>query len=548
MKKTFYLFAVVLISAIFAGKSFAYSVPEDDSGAEFFYAFGLRGTPDEGAEHIDPQLVLIFDVPQNASEDLSIDIFDPDTGGKFDQTPSKDKTWESIFKFSVYGKKDAPLESRSLDLSPEYDAKYYRFGPFPKEMGQRVGDFYRFKLIVSPIKTFILSGRDLNLFNVRVLPEEAETFAEKFYFRLAPHEGDRMYFYPEIPANTQEVIIENFDLDPDGASAQLFDPLTKKTYEINASASAAWAETKIELTSSDKARRLQYILTKKTQAFGNAGVRVKDSAGNPLRIYFSETARKAESLQTASAPVTIQKKVIKPKQVVAKRTEPVKQTAPESAKPVVSQASIPLTVSIPRVKPAKAKAPAQKVATKQAIAITQTKAGPLQCNKFNFDGTASHDPNKEKLSFLWDFGDGTIMEGPAKVTHEYKKGGRYNVELTVDDKQNTACSKNSTNIEVIANTPPVAKAGPNFACCIDTESTFDGSSSFDADGDNLSFYWDFGDGSTGQGAKVAHTYTKGGIYTVSLKVDDNSGTECSTSAALFKVQINQSPVSVIKVR
>ncbi len=52
---------------------------------------------------------------------------------------------------------------------------------------------------------------------------------------------------------------------------------------------------------------------------------------------------------------------------------------------------------------------------------------------------------------------------------------------------------------------------------------FDASKSFDRDGSITQYRWDFGDGSSASGVKVTHTYDGAGIFTVTLKVTDNSG-------------------------
>lgn len=52
---------------------------------------------------------------------------------------------------------------------------------------------------------------------------------------------------------------------------------------------------------------------------------------------------------------------------------------------------------------------------------------------------------------------------------------------------------------------------------------FDGSSSYDPDGNIAEYNWDFGDGNTATGILAAHTYTNSGNYTASLTVVDDSG-------------------------
>ena len=60
------------------------------------------------------------------------------------------------------------------------------------------------------------------------------------------------------------------------------------------------------------------------------------------------------------------------------------------------------------------------------------------------------------------------------------------------------------------------------------EIAFDGSSSFDADGDALTYSWTFGDSGVGSGVSPTHTYTTDGVYIVSLVVNDG-GTDFDPS-------------------
>jgi len=169
-------------------------------------------------------------------------------------------------------------------------------------------------------------------------------------------------------------------------------------------------------------------------------------------------------------------------------------------------------------------------------------------NKIDFDASAAMDPDGDSLEYYWSFGDGAILKAGPKVSHEYKQGGNYRVTVIVDDGHGSACSTATANANIKVNTPPIANAGPNTSCCVDLITDFDASASNDEDGDNLSYTWNFGDGTTVSGATVKHTYTQSGSYDVILTVDDNSGTSCSQATAGFVASVNTTPVPVINIR
>ncbi|WP_426624921.1 PKD domain-containing protein [Leifsonia sp. McL0607] len=76
------------------------------------------------------------------------------------------------------------------------------------------------------------------------------------------------------------------------------------------------------------------------------------------------------------------------------------------------------------------------------------------------------------------------------------------------------------------NQPPnavIAASYTNLTC------SFDGTGSNDPDGTVTSFAWDFGDGTTGTGSTISHTYTAAGTYPVRLTVTDDGGATGSTN-------------------
>ena len=62
--------------------------------------------------------------------------------------------------------------------------------------------------------------------------------------------------------------------------------------------------------------------------------------------------------------------------------------------------------------------------------------------------------------------------------------------------------------------------GKHVSVGINTTITFDASETFDAEGDEIIFSWDFGDGAFDNGSIVNHTYTENGTYHVILTVSD----------------------------
>ena len=65
--------------------------------------------------------------------------------------------------------------------------------------------------------------------------------------------------------------------------------------------------------------------------------------------------------------------------------------------------------------------------------------------------------------------------------------------------------------------------------------TFDASESYDYDGDIIDYQWDFGNGSTGSGKTINHSYTSDSVYVATLTITDNDGKSDSSSMYIFVV-------------
>lgn len=91
-----------------------------------------------------------------------------------------------------------------------------------------------------------------------------------------------------------------------------------------------------------------------------------------------------------------------------------------------------------------------------------------------------------------------------------------------DDSSSDDDSSGNTDSSV--NVSPTASfTVSSSSATTETAMVFDGSGSTDSDGSIEAYAWDLGDGSSGSGKTVTHTYQIAGTYTVQLTVTDNDG-------------------------
>jgi len=147
-------------------------------------------------------------------------------------------------------------------------------------------------------------------------------------------------------------------------------------------------------------------------------------------------------------------------------------------------------------------------------------ADPFAGEDIIFDASSSFDPDGEIISYHWWFGDGEEDEGDI-VTHAYWASGTYTVRLTVTDDRGASATAEA---QVTVREPPTPLP-PLAAFTLDPaegyaplEVRMDASPSR---GQIVEYRWDFGDGSTGTGKIVTHTYIQPGQYRVQLTVRDS---------------------------
>jgi PKD repeat protein len=144
-----------------------------------------------------------------------------------------------------------------------------------------------------------------------------------------------------------------------------------------------------------------------------------------------------------------------------------------------------------------------------------------------FDGSGSKDPEEGKLTYAWDFGDGTKGTG-ATSTHTYTKLGKYVAKLTVTDDKGSAVTieksirvqNEAPRLEVRAGWDAAAARGE--APYGPEDIKLDASASVDPEGKPLKFTWTVA-GQSYEGAVVRAKLPSPGAHPVALVADDGTG-------------------------
>jgi PKD domain-containing protein len=163
------------------------------------------------------------------------------------------------------------------------------------------------------------------------------------------------------------------------------------------------------------------------------------------------------------------------------------------------------------------------------------------------DATASHDNDGTIVDYRWDLdGDGVYETDGGKVptvNHIFNQTTEVGVRVTDDD---SATAEARLTLTVL---PPDAAASNHVPTATFTVSptpartgkpvTFDASGSSDPDGPLAKFEWDFdGDGTfevdNGATPTATHTFARGGVYDVGLRVTDPIG---ASAVYNFKVLV-----------
>lgn len=155
-------------------------------------------------------------------------------------------------------------------------------------------------------------------------------------------------------------------------------------------------------------------------------------------------------------------------------------------------------------------------------------ASPQTDQDISFNASKSSDVDGSIVSYQWDFGDGTSVQEQQQsiIKYHFAKAGEYQVTLTITDNNGqTASIAKSIRVSKAPEAPVADFKVLAPSSQWDTKVRFDASLSKDADGSIVSYNWDFGDGTTGEGITVDHEYFSVGAIIndrqVTLTVKDN---------------------------
>jgi PKD repeat protein len=203
-------------------------------------------------------------------------------------------------------------------------------------------------------------------------------------------------------------------------------------------------------------------------------------------------------------------------------------TVTDSSEPPLAVAAVPLTITVhPALTGAAAVLPASGVAPLD-VALSATGDGGLP-----------------PYSFTWDPGDGTGPLAGASLSHVFAQPGTYTVRCTVRDAADPQGTFAAPDLTVTVYAPLTVSTLTSPAAGVAPFETIL-SASVSGGLPPYGYAWSFGDGATGTGSPVSHTFTSPGVYDAAVTVTDGSGQTVQahasvTAAAPLALSVQASP-------
>ena len=287
--------------------SYAQPVPSLEEGIPHLVTFGKQSAKTWGDD--DFCQIFFFIIPKTETLPVYIRVFDPETGGTFDE---KKGNFNTKIRFSVYGGKGSfsnpsaqqtqpvkgynsgnLLASKTFFNEEKYDKQWYTFGPFNPSEGELDAHYggYILKVIAEGV-----SGDDGNLYNyfmsteptLNKAVEGGNAFTFEYTFRLSNNPNDIVHIYPYVDDKVISITQSNYDCDNDGYARII--SIDRKGEAIQTSGDGNWVSSKHVISGREKNTSLdiQFIKSKsKVRENNNVVLYVTNQYGEYLPFYTS---------------------------------------------------------------------------------------------------------------------------------------------------------------------------------------------------------------------------------------------------------------------
>lgn len=184
--------------------------------------------------------------------------------------------------------------------------------------------------------------------------------------------------------------------------------------------------------------------------------------------------------------------------------------------------------------------PVSPVVQPPSASFVYAPSSPTTGRAVTFTSTSTDPAGNAIVSYAWSFGDGGSGSGTA-ATHTYTAAGNYLVTLKATDADGAAGTTSRT-VQVVAAPlhvsissqpdPGVAGRAVNVNALVSPSST-----------QVQSATWSFGDGTTGTGRNVGHTYGAAATYTATVAVTTASGASITATRSIVVAPATLGPAS-----
>ena len=184
--------------------------------------------------------------------------------------------------------------------------------------------------------------------------------------------------------------------------------------------------------------------------------------------------------------------------------------------------------------------------------VPVAEAGPPQAVEagelLTLDGTESHDPDGESLSYLWTAppGVGWVTLTDQQPEFVVPSPGVYDIVLVVSDGRESSSPDTVVITVTQANRLPDAVAGPDQTVLVGGVVRLDGGGSQDADDDSLGYSWTVPSGVTLSGSRSptpTFTASVAGTYIFVLVVNDGQADSPPDEVVITVVDSNRPPTA-----